>query len=74
MARADFNRRGLQGVPAFLIGEDVVVGLDTKKIEALIDYRVETCPNCKSRLRVPKDKGKLKINCPKCEESFILET
>lgn len=73
-ARDDFNRRGLKGVPAFLIGDEVVVGLDTNKIEGLIDYRVESCPSCKSKLRVPKGKGKIKITCPKCEFKYNMET
>lgn len=73
-AGEDFNRRGLQGVPAFLIGDDVVVGLDTKKIERLMDDRVVDCPDCKAKLRVPRGKGKINITCPKCEFKHQIET
>jgi glutaredoxin len=73
-ARAEFAKRGFQGVPAFVIGDDEVVGLDKNKIESLIDYKVIDCPNCKTRLRVPKDKGKIKITCPKCSNSFIVKS
>lgn len=69
-ARNEFSRRGFQGVPAFLIGEDVVVGLDTAKIERLIDFKVISCPECKARMRVPKGKGKIKITCSKCKHVF----
>lgn len=74
VARNDFTKRGLQGVPTFLIGNDIVEGLDTRKIESLVDYKVESCPNCKAKLRIPKGKGKINITCPKCEFKYQKET
>ena len=35
-ARDEFLKRGLRGVPSFLIGDEVVVGLDKGKIEELL--------------------------------------
>ena len=32
------------------------------------------CPSCGNTLRVPKNKGKLQITCPKCGERFIKKT
>lgn len=32
------------------------------------------CPSCKTTVRVPKNKGKIKITCPKCGEKFIKKT
>ncbi len=29
------------------------------------------CPNCGTKLRVPKGKGKIQITCPVCQNSFI---
>lgn len=71
-ARNELSRRGIQGVPAFIIGEDVVVGFDPTRIEGLLDYTVINCPSCNSRLRVPKGKGKIKIKCPKCNSEHQL--
>lgn len=34
-------------------------------------YRFYKCPRCKVTTRVPKGKGKIRITCPKCGESFI---
>lgn len=73
-ARNEFTKRGFRGVPAFIIGDDVVEGLDTTKIESLIDYSVINCSGCNTRLRVPKNKGKIFVNCPKCGESFKIDT
>lgn len=32
------------------------------------------CPQCKTRVRVPRGKGKIKITCPSCRESFVKKT
>ena len=73
-ARDEFTKRGLRGVPAFVIGDQVVEGLDTNKIESLMDYSVINCPKCSARLRIPKNKGKISVTCPKCKESFQADT
>lgn len=70
IARNEMVKRGIRGVPAFLIGDEMVEGLDRAKIESLIDYNVINCPDCNTRLRVPKDKGKIKVKCPKCSTEF----
>ena len=37
-------------------------------------YRIFRCPQCKQKLRVPKYKGKVKVRCTKCNETFIKKT
>lgn len=32
------------------------------------------CPSCKTQVRVPKGKGKIKITCPSCRETFVKKT
>ena len=34
-------------------------------------YRFYKCPKCGITTRVPKGKGKIRITCPKCGESFV---
>lgn len=34
------------------------------------NHRYLRCPNCKKGLRVPRGKGKIRITCPQCRESF----
>lgn len=34
-------------------------------------HRFFKCPKCRQTVRVPKGKGKIKITCPKCGETFI---
>ena len=33
-------------------------------------YRFISCPDCKSKLRLPRGKGKISITCPKCGLKF----
>ncbi|MDO4536785.1 MAG: zinc ribbon domain-containing protein [Coriobacteriales bacterium] len=33
-------------------------------------YKHLKCPNCGQRVRVPRGKGKIRINCPQCHEKF----
>ena len=37
-------------------------------------YRYFKCPSCGKTLRVPKNKGRIQITCPKCGERFIKKT
>ena len=38
------------------------------------DYKFFRCPMCRTLLRVPRGKGKIKIVCRKCGNSFIRNT
>ncbi len=73
-ARAELQSRNISGVPAFLIGEEVVVGLDKEKILKLVDHRVIQCEKCKKRMRVPIKKGMIEVTCPKCAQVFNVQT
>lgn len=73
-ANEEFSKLGLRGVPSFVIGDEVIEGLDTNMIESLMDYKVINCPSCDVRLRLPKNKGKIAVTCPKCEEKFEQDT
>ena len=73
-ARDEYQKLGVQGVPTFVIGDQVVVGFDKTKIESLLDYYFVNCPSCKVKMRVPKNKGKIKVTCPKCSHNFSENT
>ncbi|WP_457944606.1 BRcat domain-containing protein [Caproiciproducens sp. LBM24188] len=36
--------------------------------------RIFKCPNCSSRLRVPRGRGKVEVTCPVCRTRFIKKT
>ena len=37
-------------------------------------HKYYKCPTCKQVVRVPKGRGKIEINCPKCHTKFIKRT
>lgn len=70
-AQREMTRRNVGGVPAFLIGDDMVVGLDKGRVLALADHRLVACPECGSKMRLPVNKGKLKVTCSNCGNLFL---
>ena len=38
------------------------------------NHRYFRCPQCRQTVRVPKNRGKINIRCPKCGEKFIKKT
>ena len=73
-AMQEFASRGLSGVPSFVIGDEVVSGLDKYRIDALLRQIVVKCDNCSAKLRVPRGKGTIKVTCPKCKSNKIVKT
>lgn len=44
------------------------------KFENRKTHKFVKCQNCKTTLRLPKGKGKIKVTCPKCKHSFVTKT
>jgi glutaredoxin 3 len=65
---------GARGVPAFLIGDDLVIGFDREKVDNLLYFTIIDCPECRIGLRLPSSKGALKVTCPKCKTEFKTRT
>jgi hypothetical protein len=44
--------------------------LNRRKFDDRRTYRYFKCPGCGQEVRVPKGKGRIRITCPKCHQSF----
>ena len=71
-ARHEMTSRNITGVPAFLIGKDVVVGFDKTRILQLVDHRLVKCPDCNTAIRIPTNEGRIRAKCPKCKTTLNL--
>lgn len=69
-ARNEMTSRNITGVPSFIIGKDIVIGLDKAKILELVDHRIVKCSNCNTPVRVPTKAGKINARCPKCKSEL----
>lgn len=47
------------------------VSLRKKRFDQRKTHRFYPCPSCKQMTRVPVGKGKISIQCPACQTSFI---
>lgn len=63
-------RLGARGVPTFKAGDEVIIGFDRARLMRLAGTRIIECPQCRTRLRIPKGKGTLKVTCSQCKAQF----
>ena len=73
MLSRDLIRRSDENARYFRIRERVLSALRVRKEQWVQrkDYKFFVCPACKATLRVPKGRGKIKIVCRKCGNSFM---
>ena len=69
-AQQEMARLGARGVPTFLIGDEVIIGFDKERILKSIGTKVIECPECRSKMRIPTDKGLILVTCKKCDKQF----
>lgn len=69
-ALKEFNILKLTGVPAFLVGEELLVGFNGDKLLSMLDFTVEPCPKCGVHYKIPKGKGKIRVTCKSCGTQF----
>ena len=73
MLSRDLIRRSDENARYFRIRERVLSALRVRKEQWVQrkDYKFFVCPACKATLRGPKGRGKIKIVCRKCGNSFM---
>ena len=73
MFSRDLIRRSDENAKYFRIREHFLGMIRVRKEQWVQrkDYKFFVCPACKATLRVPKGRGKIKIVCRKCGNSFM---
>lgn len=74
LALKAYNTLGVQGVPVIVYGKEKIIGFDRERLEALFGKLIIECPECRKKLRLPKNKGVLEVNCPQCSAVFRVNT
>lgn len=72
--QAFLREKGIMGVPVITVGETLIQGFDPGAIEAAVDFKIQACPQCEKKLRLPKNRGKIRVTCPACEQVFEVRT
>lgn len=72
MLSRDLMRRGDENARYLRVRERLLCSCRIRKEQWVQrkDYKFFVCPACKATLRVPKGRGKIKIVCRKCGNSF----
>lgn len=70
LAQQELAKLKAKGVPVILVGDEVIMGFDQNRLEVLLGKKIAECPNCRQKMRYPRDKGVLQLSCPKCGTKF----
>lgn len=73
-ARREMEEMKAAGVPIIAVGNEVIIGFDKPRLEALFGKKIIECPSCRQKLRVPRQKGILQVTCPKCQHQMKVDS
>ena len=73
-ARREMEGMKAEGVPIIVVGDEVIIGFNKPRLEALFGKKIVECPSCRQKLRVPRGKGILQVTCPKCQNQMKVDS
>lgn len=74
IAKKEMAQMKAQGVPVIKIDEEIMMGFNEPRLEALFGKKIVECPKCRTKMRLPKNKGVLQATCPKCQTKFKVDS
>lgn len=69
-AQKEMLKMKAQGVPVIVVDDEIIMGFDQTRLEALFGKLIVECPSCRAKMRLPRNKGVLQATCPKCTQKF----
>lgn len=69
-AQREMQAMGVMGVPTLKVNGQVMVGFNAQQLAEMLKKKLVNCPMCHQKLRLPADKGILKVTCSKCSHQF----
>ncbi len=72
-AQAEMRAMKAQGVPVIKVDDEIIMGFNQQRLEALFGKKVISCPKCMTQMRVPRKEMTIKVTCPACKEVFQVD-
>ena len=63
-----------QGVPVIKVDDEIIMGFNRPRLEALFGKLIAECPQCRTKVRLPRNKGTLQVTCPNCKHVFRVDS
>ena len=73
-AQREMQNMKAQGVPVIVVDGEIIMGFDKPRLEKLFGKLVVECPECRKKLRLPRNKGTLAVKCPSCGHGFRVDS
>ena len=70
VAQKEMLQMKAQGVPVIKVDDEVIMGFNEARLEALFGKKIVECPSCRTKMRLPRNKGTLQVTCPSCQTKF----
>jgi hypothetical protein len=72
----DTSKRSMENYKFSILKNHVSSWFNKKKnyVRDIKTHRYFKCKNCKTKLRIPKGRGRVIVTCPKCKTEFIKKT
>jgi glutaredoxin 3 len=74
VAQQEMAQMKAQGVPVIKIDDEIMMGFNEPRLEALFGKKIVECPECRTKMRLPKNKGVLQATCPNCQTKFKVDS
>lgn len=73
VAQSEMRAMKAQGVPVIKVDDEIIMGFNRERLEALFGKKTLMCPNCNLKMKVPNKDMTIKVTCPHCKHVFQVD-